>query len=225
MIHRKGIMSVLLGLGILAVSLALSTPRTALSQGAGGGKDVRVVNAPAEAVPVQLQPGATVGIAGTPAVSIAGPVALAGTTPVQVQNPAATPVYVQVVKAPARKPWQASVNLDLADGETSKFVALPDPPPGKRIVIESGSAQLLVLKEQVPYIQLFVSMTGSDPSVAHYFSLANVGSYAPAQYVWEATHPLKLTSAQGSVRVLRAGGSNNVFFASLSLSGYLEDNE
>ena len=106
--HRKGIVSVLLGLGILAVSIALSTPRTALSQGGPGNKDVRVINSAAEAVPVN------------------------------------------VVKSPARKPWQASVDLDMVDGQTSKLVALPEPPPGKRIVIEFGSAQLLVLKSQVP---------------------------------------------------------------------------
>jgi len=68
-------------------------------------------------------------------------------------------------------------------------------------------------------------MTGSDASVYHFFALTNVGAYSEGQYVWEACHPLRLTSAQGRVRVLRAGGSNGVFFASLSLAGYEEDNE
>ena len=181
-----------------AVVLALLVA-PALTQGAPPDKDVRVVNSPAEAVPVQLQAGASVGITGTPTVNI--------------------------VRSPARKPWQTSVVLDLADGETSKFVSLPDPAPGKRIVIEFGSAQLLVLRTQVPYIQLYLSMTGNDAHVAHFFALTNVGAYSEGQYVWEACHPLRLTSAQGQVRVLRAGGSNGPFFASLSLSGYEEDNE
>ena len=132
---------------------------------------------------------------------------------------------VRVVEGPARTPWQASVDLDLADGETSKFVAIPDPPAGKRVVIEFGSAQLLVLRTQVPTIQLFLSMTGNDAAVAHGFALTNVGAYSEGQYVWQTSHPLKLTSAQGSVRVLRAGGSNGPFFATLSLAGYVEDNE
>jgi hypothetical protein len=61
--------------------------------------------------------------------------------------------------------------------------------------------------------------------VSHVFALTNVGAYSEGQYVWQSSHTLKLTSAQGSVRVLRAGGSNGPFFASLSLAGYEEDNE
>lgn len=201
-----------------AVVLALLVA-PALTQGASDAKDVRVVNSSSEAVPVQLQAGASVGISGTPNVAIVG------TTAVTVGNPATSPVFVNVVKSPARKPWQTSVVLDMADGETSKWVDLPDPAPGKRIVIEFGSAQLLVLRTQVPYIQLVLSMTGSDASVYHFFALTNVGAYSEGQYVWEACHPLRLTSARGRVRVLRAGGSNGVFFASLSLAGYEEDNE
>lgn len=168
---NKGTFLGLLGVGILAVSLALGAPGTALTQ--------EVVRA----------------------------------------------LKVRVVEGPVRTPWQASVDLELADGETSKFVAIPDPPPGKRVVIEFGSAELLVLRTQVPYIQLFLSMTGNDAAVAHGFALTNVGAYSEGQYVWQTSHPLKLTSAQGFVRVLRAGGSNGPFFATLSLAGYEEDNE
>jgi hypothetical protein len=178
--NPKRVTSVLSGLGILAALLALGSANPALAQGGPPNKDVRIINSPAEPVPVA---------------------------------------------SPARTPWQTSVSLDLADGETSKFVSLPAPSPGKRIVIEFGSAQLLVLRTQVPYIQLYLSMTGNDPSVAHMFALTNVGAYSEGQYVWQATHPLRLTSAQGSVRVLRAGGSNGPFFATLSLAGYEEDNE
>ncbi len=217
--HQKGIIPVLLGIGILAVSLVLSSPKAALTQGPSFGKDVRVINSSSEAVPVQLQAGASVEITGTPTVAVVG------TTPVIVGNPATSPVFVNVVQTPARTPWQAAVNLDLADGETSKFVSLPAPAPGKRVVIEFGSAQLLVLRTQIPYIQLWLSMTGSDASVRHTFALTNIGAYSEGQYVWQSSHPLRLTSAQGSVRVLRAGGSNGPFFATLTLAGYEEDNE
>lgn len=123
-----------------------------------------------------------------------------------------------------RKPWQAFLKLDLAAGETSKLVNVPVPGLNKRVVIEFGSAQLLVLKTQVPYIQLQLSMTGSDPSISHTFALANVGSYCEGQYVWQSCHRVYLTCAQGSVRVLRAGGTSGPFFATLSLSGYVEEN-
>lgn len=82
-----------------------------------------------------------------------------------------------------------------------------------------------MLTTQVPYIQLMLSMTGNDAHVGHTFALTNVGSYAPAQYVWQSTHPLKLTYANGSVRVLRAGAANGPFFANLTLSGYEEDSQ
>ena len=190
---QKGIVSALLGIGILAVSLALGSPGSAPA--AASGKDA---SARASALPPRN---------------------------VRVVNVKTEAVPVDVVKAPARQPWQAALTLDLADGETSKFVAIPDPPPGKRIVIEFGSAQLLVLRTQVPYIQLYLSMTGNDPAVGHGFALTNVGAYSEGQYVWQSSHLLKLTSAQGSVRVLRAGGSNGPFFATLSLSGFEEDNE
>ena len=44
--------------------------------------------------------------------------------------------------------------------------------------------ELLVLRTQVPYIQLFLSMTGNDAAVAHGFALTNVGAYSEGQYVW-----------------------------------------
>jgi hypothetical protein len=93
------------------------------------------------------------------------------------------------------------------------------------VVIKFGSAQLLVLKTQIPYIQLNLSMTGSDPTVVHAFALTNIGSYTDGQYVWQSCHPLHLTSARGSARVARAGGTSGPFFATLSLSGCEEDNE
>ncbi|MDH4192400.1 MAG: hypothetical protein OEW21_19615 [Betaproteobacteria bacterium] len=178
--NRGAITFAMLGLGTLAALLALGWANLALAQGGPPNRDVRVVNTPAEPVPV---------------------------------------------KSAARKPWQASLQLDLAEGESSRLVSLPAPSTGKRIVIEWGSAQLLVLRSQVPYIQFIVSMTGNDPSVGHGFALTNVGAYSEGQYVWQSSHMLRLTAAQGMVRVLRAGGSNGPFFASLSLAGYEEDNE
>jgi hypothetical protein len=143
--------------------------------------------------------------------------------PVVVTNPATSPVPV---KATARKPWQTILNLNIeGEFDVQKVVALPAPTPGKRIVIEFGSAQLLVLRTAIPYIQLSLSMTGNDTHVSHTFALTNVGAYSEGQYVWQSSHPLRLTYAQGTVRVVRAGSSAAPFFATLSLAGYEEDNE
>jgi hypothetical protein len=144
----------------------------------------------------------------------------AGSIRVNVTNPATNPVQI---KAPARKPWQASLLLDLVEGETSKLVVLPAPPLGKRIVIEFGSAQLVVLTTQIPLIQPILSLTGEGPAVTHFIAASNVGPWTEAQNLWQSTHPLRLTYAHGSVRILRVGGSSGPFFASLSLAGYEED--
>jgi len=142
------------------------------------------------------------------------------TQSVTVVNEPSEPVPVRVMNESTFLPWRAFFNLELAEGEQSRMVAFPEIPEGKRLVIELATAQLLVRTEQVPYIQLFVG------GVAYYLALSNIGSYAPAQYVWMATHSLRLYAGAtegGYVRCLRAGSTASPFFASLSLSGYLVD--
>jgi hypothetical protein len=159
-------------------------------------KDVKVINTPSEPVPTVIQ----------------------GTASVAVVNEPSEPVPVRVMNESTFIPWRASFDLELAEGEQSRMVAFPEIPAGKRLVIELATAQLLVRTEQVPYIQLYVG------GVGYYLALSNIGSYAPAQYVWMATHSLRLYADEGGyVRCLRAGGTASPFFASLSLSGYLVD--
>ncbi|MHC4626011.1 MAG: hypothetical protein ACYTDV_03425 [Planctomycetota bacterium] len=194
---------------VLFCVLAQNSSQKAQGQGppadrGPGPQPVTVVNASSEPVPIQ----GDVEVVNVEPLSVQGDVKVVNTEPVP----------VIVTNQTAFQPWQASFSLDLADGETSKMVSFPTIPAGKRLVIESITAQLLVLKEQIPYIQL---MTDGG---YHYVALSNIGSYTEGQYVWMATHDLRLyAESNGVVRTLRAGGNTGVFFASLSLSGYLMD--
>ena len=132
--------------------------------------------------------------------------------------PVAQPVDVNVINQPAFQPWRAWFDLNLVEGETSGMIQFPDIPTGKRLVIESVTAQLLVMSVQIPYISL------NTDGVWYNVSLTNVGSYAPLQNVWMATHALKLYAEEyGYVSRSRAGGTAGPFFATVSLSGYLVD--
>jgi len=137
---------------------------------------------------------------------------------VEINNTELNPVPVRVANETTFQPWREMFDLELEAGQTSRMVPFPAIPAGKRLVIESVTAQLLVKTTQIPYIQLIID------GVYYYMALSNIGSYTPGQYVWMATHDLKLYADNyGTVRILRAGGTDITLFASLSLSGYLVD--
>jgi len=201
-----------LGLAILTVSLALSAPGTSRGQGGGGGgassKDVLVVNATSQPVPVSVQ--------GT--ASIAGSLTLSGTPNVHVVSLPA----VSLAGNPALQPWQNGFSLDMASGETSKLVIFPALPPGKRLVLEFGSAELTVIKGQLPSVQITGTLEGVG-SATHVLDVTNIGEHAPLQDRWRGSHMIKMYLDNGFIRVTRSGSSANVFFGSASLTGYLVD--
>ncbi len=192
---------------VLAPSLSQKAPAQGQPPGRGGPpQSVKVINQPSDPVPIQ----------GDVEVTNQLDVSVTNTATVEVVN--TDPVPVLVTNESAFQPYRVFFNLELGDGEVSRTVQFPDIPAGKRLVIESVTAQLHVLKEQIPYISL--NTDGFWYNVA----LSNIGSYAPAQNVWSATHALKLYAQQyGQVRCSRAGNVLPPFFASLSLSGYLVD--
>jgi hypothetical protein len=148
----------------------------------------------------------------------AGPV-VSGNVVVTNTSAQAVPVSVQPT---ALQPWQGSFSLDMGDGETSKMVPLPALPAGKRLVIEFASSELIVLKEQLPSVQIFGTLEGSG-SIAHVLDVSNIGDHSPGQFRWRGSHTVKMYLDNGFVRVNRSGGSANVFFGSVALSGYLID--
>ena len=207
----KNLIIIVISFVVLFYVLAPSLSQKAPAQGrppirGGPPQSVTVVNQPSDPVPIQ----------GDVEVTNQLDVSVTNTPTVEVVN--TDPVPVRVTNESAFQPWRVFFNLELGEGEVSRMVQFPDIPAGKRLVIESVTAQLLVLKEQIPYISL--STDGFWYNVA----LSNIGSYAPAQNVWMATHALKLYAEDyGWVRCARAGGGLSPFFATLSLSGYLVD--
>jgi len=237
----KNLIIIVISFVVLFYVLAPSLSQKAPAQGrppirGGPPQSVTVVNQPSDPVPIQgdvevtnqldvsVTNTATVEVVNTDPVPIQGDVEVTNQLDVSVTNTPTVevvntdPVPVRVTNESAFQPWRVFFNLELGEGEVSRMVQFPDIPAGKRLVIESVTAQLLVLKEQIPYISL--STDGFWYNVA----LSNIGSYAPAQNVWMATHALKLYAEDyGWVRCARAGGGLSPFFATLSLSGYLVD--
>lgn len=192
---------------VLAPSLSQKAPAQGQPPGRGGPpQSVRIINQPSDPVP----------ILGDVEVTNQLDVNVTNIATVEVVN--TDPVPVRVTNESAFQPWRAWFNLELGEGEQSRMVAFPDIPAGKRLVIESVTAQLHVLKEQIPYISL------DTDGVWYNVALSNIGSYAPAQNVWMATHALKLYAQEwGWVACTRAGSVVGTFSASVSLSGYLVD--
>lgn len=208
--RKKGLVLASLGLVILLMSIVLSAPGKGQAAAPPADRDVRVINTPGEAVPVAVQ--------GTTAVT--GAVSLTGTSNVAVTNTSASPVPVAPVNDPALQPWQYSFSLDMVDGEMSKMVFLPDPPLGKRLVLEFGSAELTVITGQMPSVQITGSVNGIG-SATHVLAVTNVGKHAPLQDRWSGSHAMKIYVDNGYVRVTRAGSAANVFFGVVTLTGHL----
>ena len=117
-----------LGLAFLAVAL-VSGPA---SDGADSLKDVRVVNTPAEPVPVSAT--GTVGLVPGSQVGISGAVSLALGTRVDVSNTPDTPLHV-AAPAEHRDVFVRTVNLDWLEGASNAFAGI-EVPAGKRLIIE-----------------------------------------------------------------------------------------
>jgi len=207
----KNLIIIVISFVVLFYVLAPSLSQKAPAQGrppirGGPPQSVTVVNQPSDPVPIQ----------GDVEVTNQLDVSVTNIATVEVVN--TDPVPVRVTNESAFQPWRAWFNLELGEGEQSRMVQFPDIPAGKRLVIESVTAQLHVRKEQIPYISL------NTDGVWYSVALSNIGSYTVGQNVWAATHALKLyVEDWGSVRCSRGGGGHNPFSATLSLSGYLVD--
>jgi hypothetical protein len=171
-------------------------------------RDVRVVNAEAEAIPVRAAEALAVSVAGTPSV--------------QVTNTVASPIPVWNASPPALQPWHQSFVLDLAEGVASLQATL-DIPPGKRLVLEHVSASLIVLPQQTPVLIFF----GDNPSAAgvpHTLHVENVGPWGNSiQSRWTASHAMRAYLDSALLRLSRAGSTSGPLFASVAFSGSLVD--
>ena len=110
-------------------------------------KDVKVINTPAEAVPVAVQGTTTVAgsvnVANTPTVNAkqsgAWNVGITGTPTVEVGNDAGNPVLMRDVDRPTAQPFQYEAVVTIEDGLQGGNASIPIP-SGKLLVIENVSA-------------------------------------------------------------------------------------
>ena len=109
----------------LAVIVLAGAPAFAVEN-----KDVRVVNTPAERIPVDAT--GTVGLAQGTQVGVAGPVSLAAGSQVGVANTADSPLHVMST-APAPETFVRQVNLEWTAGLGFGDIEVP---AGRRLVIE-----------------------------------------------------------------------------------------
>src|SRR6266498_1313751 len=225
------------GLSLLIGAIALVTPHRTQGQGGdtvGPPKPVKVVNTPAEPVPVTgtttitgdvtLAPGTSVATNNTPTVNV-------GNIPtVQVGNPVDAPVPVRDTENPARQPYQTSFNPRIAD-----FPTVPD---GKLFVIEYVSGRILTETPlgTDPPCRLLVFGFGTRPDLSssileHYFtptltgSVPGVGSVTVSTYIISQQTRLYAGSRTGFARFASAGPvcGPNTFEGRITLSGYLVD--
>lgn len=131
-----------IGLILFVSVIALSLPQTGHSNIASD-KDVRVINTPAEAIPVIAQGTTNVAVQNVPTVKAqqngAWNVGITGTPTVQLDDSATNPVFVRDVDRPTAQPFQQEVIVTVNDGESGQngFIIVP---AGKLFVIEHVSA-------------------------------------------------------------------------------------
>ncbi|MCA1623272.1 MAG: hypothetical protein LC768_07575 [Acidobacteria bacterium] len=130
-----------IGLILFVSVIALSLPQTGHSNVATD-KDVRVINTPAEPVPVVAQGTTNVAVQNTPTVKAqqngAWNVGLTGTPTVQLDDSATNPVLVRDVDRPTAQPFQYQAEVTFEDGFGGQNAAIPIP-QGKLLVIEHVS--------------------------------------------------------------------------------------
>jgi hypothetical protein len=198
---------------VLALSAALASPGLA----AESAKDVRVVNAPQEPIPVTAS--GTVGLAPGTAVG------LAAGTQVQVANTAANPVHV-MVPAEARQLYMQSADVRWGDGGSTHSFEEITVPAGKRFVIEYIGAQLFGPgwhdPEGVQFtIRTFANGTTSTASFSYPAQLSRLDqpSYSFAERVQLYQDGDSWNMRVGGIRQTSDGPLGGNFY----VSGYLID--
>ena len=144
--NLKHYLTASIGLILFVSVIALSLPQRGHANFAPD-KDVKVINTPAEAVPVVAQ-GTTnvagsVNVANTPTVNAkqsgAWNVAITGTPTVEIDNAAGNAITIRDVDRPTAQPFQYEAVVTLDDGQSGQNVNIPIP-SGKLFVIENVSA-------------------------------------------------------------------------------------
>lgn len=211
----KRLLALSSALVLVLVSITLFTAEPARADKAAS---VKVVNGPAEAVPV------TVGNANLP-VTIANasvPVTLGGATvPVSYSNTRTTPLFVDPGST-ARAAVGDQCSIAIYNGED--HCVLADVPEGKILVIETLSCGATVVAGTSPAMRLTTPIPNMDRSgfvnLNHTIALTLSGHVGSNDY-YRLTTPVRMYASGGfsvSVGVSAADGSHS---ASCAFSGHL----
>jgi len=184
--------------GSAIVALLLTAPL----QAAPPDKEVKVINTPAEAVPVAVQ--------GTPSVTV-------GNAPSQ-------PVPTRGVDEPARQPVQRTGLLIFAAGDQIKEQTLYTVPAGKRLVIEEASVRAQLF-DGVSQAMVFLRSNGGGFG-GHYVPLTPIGLIDGLGTVLVGTEALHGyadagTNVDVSITINTASGSGGRF--EVTFTGHLVD--
>ena len=228
--NLKHYLTATFGLILFVSAIAFSLPQLGHANFAAVAayKDVKIVNTPAEAVPVAVQ-GTTnvagsVSISNTPTVnskqSGAWSVGIAGTPTVEVGNAAGNPVLTRDVDRPTAQPFQYEAVLTIEDGIQGGNAAIPVP-SGKLLVIENVSAFGTAPAEQ--RIQTFSINTHVAPDNvlrSHYlqFTKQDTG-FNSYEYTVSQMIRIYADTPSASAYVFRATSSGTATFRFI-ISGY-----
>ena len=201
----KNLLVVFLGIAALVAAVGIIIPRSTQGQAGINSKDVNVVNTPT--VQAQQSGSWTVGLAGTPTVSV-------GST-------ADDPVWVRDVDD-ARQPYLSQTFADFTAGAPTASGNFAAVPAGKRLVVEHVSVY-----GGIPSGQKLFALITRENNTNHAVVLhpqANFPAFGGTDY-FSASEDMKLYFEAGSVPGAFANrnfttGSGNLIFA---ISGYLVD--
>ena len=206
--------------GPLVVTMSRSGQAQSVPPAGASNKDVRVINTPAEAVPVSVVSLPAVQVSSLPAVLVGnGP---GNPVPVRVSDLPEV-LIVRDADHPARQPFGfhdilVLENDDLVDQAT--FIV----PEGKRLVIETITGSLNVPFAQLPSVSLHTRLNGVQ--VDYRLPLTFFARYPlPVVDVYQFLHNLRIYADPGSEVRLSASrnGAGSQMSGLVSFSGHYVD--
>jgi len=201
---------------VFSVCLGLTSAERAFAQAGGGGnKDVRVINTPAEAVPVAVQSLPAVQITGTPTVNVAN------TVPVTVTNLPAAPA--------APQPITITGNVPINNNSTGGSLNLYTVPADKTLVIEFVSFNCNAEDVGVHH-RVGVQVADENNSARNFYFLPDGGFDPPGFSTEVGSKQAQIFGSPGSpviVFVNRnsvfSGGPGSQIFTNVTMTGHLVD--
>jgi hypothetical protein len=188
---------------VLAVALMFVAAVT--GYGAPADKDVRVINTPAEAVPVAVQGTANVNVTNTPTVTLAAGAKVS-------------------IASDAAQPFQVSANSTQV-GNNVSTVTIATVPAGKRLVIEWVSMTGQVPPTQHAEIMEISTIAGPFGGASHQFVIEEQPDAVIGDALFRSNQSLRLYADPGTQvsALFRRNSGAGLATWNATISGYLVD--